>query len=68
LSADEMKQVYAWMAGWKSFEWEQSGPGTADALTTRLTFAGSGKGKAGLTDQQAVADLAARVFERLNAE
>lgn len=68
LSADEMKQVYAWLADWKSFKWEQSDPATADALTTRLTFAGSGMGKAGLADQQAVANLAARVFERFNAE
>jgi hypothetical protein len=68
LNVDEMKLVYAWMADWKSFEWEQSDPATADALTTRLTFAGSGMGKAGLADQQAVADLAARVFERFNAE
>lgn len=67
LTAEEMKRVYAWLDELKSFTWEQSDPAAADALTLQVTFVGNGAHEANPAEQQALANLAAQAFDRLNA-
>ncbi len=61
LTADQLKQLYAWMDGLKPFEFNRSDPATADAMKIRVAFSGLGKNGATAADQDAIQTFAAGV-------
>jgi hypothetical protein len=62
LTAEQLKQVYAWYDGFKDFDLTQKDPATADAMTQKLVFSGMGSQAASANDQQAMLTLAGDVF------
>ncbi len=65
LTAEQLKQLFAWVDGLKGFEFEQTDPATADALTIRVVFSGTGSAEATDADRQAIQDFAAELFAEL---
>lgn len=64
LSAGQAAQLDEWVARLDSFNYEQSDPATADAMTITITFAGAGDAQP--TDQD-IAGMAAMALELLRA-
>lgn len=62
LTAEQLKQVFFWADTWENFEYDHTDPATADAMTIRLVFAGTGLGTANRSDQQAVATLSSNIY------
>jgi hypothetical protein len=62
LTAAQLGQVYAWLDSLTTFELEHTDPATADAMTVRLVFSGTGSAEPTEADQQAIQDLAAELF------
>ncbi len=60
LEAGQLDQLYQWIDGLKSFQVEQTDPATADAMTQRLAFTGSGASDAGENQRLAMMSLAAQ--------
>lgn len=65
LTADELEQVFGWIDSLNGFEFEQTDPATADAMTIRLVFSGAGEQEATEADQQAILDYAARLYTEM---
>jgi hypothetical protein len=62
LTAGQTDQIAAWADRFQSFEIEETDPATADAMTIRLTFAGTGTAPAGNAEKQDMLDLAAELY------
>jgi hypothetical protein len=62
LNASQLEQLYTWIDDLSTFEFEQSDPATADALTVYMQFAGSGEQTASAEVQQSILDFAAQVY------
>lgn len=62
LTADELAQFYGWLDAFAPFEFTQTDPAQADALTIRYVFAGRGSGQPSDADKQAVAAFGAQVL------
>ena len=58
LSSNQLTLIYGWVDALQSFEVEQRGPATADAMTTRIVFSGAGSAAANESIQQEISDLA----------
>jgi hypothetical protein len=65
LTAEQRAQLQAWLTALRPFEYTKTDPAVADAMTVRLTFAGSGTTRAGAADQQAVVAFAEDVYAGL---
>jgi len=65
LSEDQFTQLRGWQERFESFDYEQSDPAVADAMTVRLVFSGLGTGTASQADQQAMIDLAWELFGQI---
>ena len=62
LTAEQLAQLQAWLGGLHGFAWEQTDDATADAMTVRLFFYGTGPDEAAAANQQTLRDLAADLF------
>jgi hypothetical protein len=62
LNSSQLEQLYTWIDDLSTFEFEQSDPATADALTVYMQFAGSGEQTASAEVQQSILDFAAQVY------
>lgn len=65
LDADQLAQIYAWMDQFESFEYEETDPATADAMTIRLVFTGLGTTEPGPAEQRAMLEFASNLFAAL---
>jgi hypothetical protein len=61
LNAQQLAQLYEWVDGLKNFEFEHTDPATADAMTIRMVFTGSGAAEASDSDKQAMQDFASHL-------
>jgi hypothetical protein len=61
LNANQLERLYGWVDTYNSFEYEQTDPGTADAMTVYLQFVGYGEESAGDEVHQAILDFAAEL-------
>ena len=62
LSASQIEQLQAWLAQFQPFSLEQTDPATADAMTLRLSFSGTGTTAPTDSDKQAILGFAAGVY------
>jgi hypothetical protein len=62
LNDSQLRALYGWLDNYTSFEHEQSDPATADGMTTRIVFFGSGNIEAGDGEMLAIQELAAELF------
>jgi len=67
LTAVQLGQLYAWVDGLKSFEFEEMQPATADATTVRMVFSGSGAADATEADKHTIEAFAAHLFKEFSA-
>lgn len=65
LSDAQLIQLYAWVDGLKSFDYEQKDPAAADAMSQRLTFAGNGAQEASADDKAGMLTFASQVYASL---
>ena len=61
LNDSQLRQLYRWLDQYAGFEHEQSDPATADAMTTRLSFFGTGSMEVGEAERQSLQELAAEL-------
>jgi hypothetical protein len=66
LTAPQLQQVYGWLDSLQNFYVEHTDPATADAMTVRLVFSGTGAAEPTDADQQAIQDFAAALFARFS--
>ncbi len=64
LSTDELTQLYAWTDSLKNTEYNHTDPATADAMTIRMVFNGSGDKLATDQDVQAMLAFANQVYNQ----
>jgi hypothetical protein len=62
LDPTQLETVYGWVDQLQSFEYEQSDPATADAMTTQLIFSGAGSQEATEDEQAAILAFAEALF------
>lgn len=62
LNDSQLRTLYAWLDNYASFEHEQSDPATADGMTIRIVFFGSGNIEASEAEMLAIQELAAELF------
>jgi hypothetical protein len=62
LNDSQLRALYGWLDNYTSFDYEQSDPATADGMTTRIVFFGSGNIEAGEGEMIAFQELAAELF------
>jgi hypothetical protein len=62
LNDSQLRQIYTWMDNYKDFEFEHTDPATADAMTIRITFSGTGDMEAGEVETMAMQEWAAELF------
>jgi hypothetical protein len=62
LNDSQLRALYGWLDNYTSFEYEQSDPATADSMTTRIVFFGSGNIEASEGEILAIQELAAELF------
>lgn len=65
LSLKQLEQLYEWVDRLQSFEFDQTDPATADAMTIRLSFYGRGDQAPTEDDQQAILAFAAELHTAL---
>lgn len=68
LSAAQFEQLQAWLDLYAPFELEQTDPATADAMTIRLVFSGTGAAAPTDRDKQAILDFAAGLYAEYSSE
>jgi hypothetical protein len=68
LSAAQLADLYRWIDTLQPFQTETVDPATADALTVRLAFNGTGAAQAADSDIRAISDFAAQVYRHIEAE
>jgi hypothetical protein len=62
LNDSQLRALYSWLDNYASFEHEQSDPATADGMTIRIDFFGSGNIEASEGEILAIQELAAELF------
>jgi hypothetical protein len=62
LNDSQLRALYGWLDNYASFEHEQSDPATADGMTTRIVFFGSGDIEASEAEILAIQELAAELL------
>lgn len=62
LSADDLEKIYAWIDRFENFEYEQKDAATADSMTIKMVFIGSGSAQAAPAQQEEIAAFAASVY------
>jgi hypothetical protein len=63
-----LADLYRWIDTLQPFQTEMVDPATADALTVRLTFNGTGAAQAADSDIRAISDFAAQVYRQIESE
>jgi hypothetical protein len=63
LDKDQLEMLFEWQESYQPFELEEKDDATADAMTVRLSFNGSGISSASEQNQQAVLEFAMDVFD-----
>ena len=58
----QLRLLYEWLDKYSGFEFEQTDPATADAMTIRMYFAGSGSMVASDAEKMAMQEFAAQLF------
>jgi hypothetical protein len=66
LDADQLQMLFEWQESYQAFELEEKDDATADAMTVRLSFNGSGMQPASEQDQQAMQAFAMDLFNSIN--
>ena len=61
LTADQLKQVFAWVDDLRNFEIGHEGPVAPDELIIRMVFSSAGAREASDADKQAIQDFAAEL-------
>lgn len=64
LDTEDLEQFYEWVDSIKAFQFQQTDPATADAMTTTLEFEGQGEEEAFDDVKQDLLDFAARVYQQ----
>jgi hypothetical protein len=64
LNDSQLRQIYTWLDNYKDFEFEHTDPATADAMTIRIFFSGTGDMEAGEVETMAIQELAAELFSQ----
>jgi hypothetical protein len=67
LDGERLALLQTWVSEYKRFEVERTDAATADAMTIRLAFYGTGQTEAGEAEVQAILDLAAQLFTELSS-
>jgi hypothetical protein len=62
LRKEPLAQLQIWLGQWTDFEWEHTDPATADAMTIRLHFYGTGAGAASEAGRATLLDWASQWF------
>jgi hypothetical protein len=62
LNDSQLRQLYQWIDNYAGFEYEQTDPATADAMTIRLIFFGNGNMEGGEAELQAMQEFAAELY------
>jgi hypothetical protein len=65
LTTDELTQLYEWVDTLQNFEFEQTDPATADAMTIRMVFSGAGGQQPSDQQQHAILDFAQQLYVEL---
>jgi hypothetical protein len=62
LNDRQLRLLYQWMDNYATFEYEESDPATADAMTTRLSFFGSGSQEVEEATRQEMQELTTELY------
>ncbi len=66
LTADQLKQLVAWVNTLKSFQSDQTDPAVADAMTIRMSFTGAGTTSPTDADRMAIGNWAASLLNEFH--
>jgi len=67
LNANQLAAAFNWVDTLQSFEYEHTDPATADALTIRIVFSGTGNSEVTEEDRQAIEALAVEALAQAQA-